>query len=160
MTLATLRRALRASLLPLLIISPLSIAHAQLPKPIASGRSISNTDSHAGSNDNNRYKKQRSEWFSHGRTLPGKSSAQLRHRAYQAKMRARAARASHPFVIPANSQSSSAWTPLGPVPLASDATGDGFQDYHQVSGRSTSIAIDPADPSGNTVFIGGAQGGV
>ncbi len=50
--------------------------------------------------------------------------------------------------------------PLGPVPLASDATGNGTQDYHQVSGRATSVAIDPADPSGNTVYIGGAQSGV
>jgi hypothetical protein len=49
---------------------------------------------------------------------------------------------------------------LGPVPLASDATGDGFQDYYQVSGRATAVAIDPADPTGNTVYIGGAQGGV
>jgi hypothetical protein len=49
---------------------------------------------------------------------------------------------------------------LGPVPLASDATGDGFQNYDQVSGRATAVAIDPADPTGNTVYIGGAQGGV
>ncbi len=56
--------------------------------------------------------------------------------------------------------SSATWTPLGPVPLASDATGTGFQDYGQVSGRATAVAIDPADPSGNTVYIGGAQGGV
>ena len=52
------------------------------------------------------------------------------------------------------------WTPLGPVPLASDATGDGSQDYRQVSGRSTAVTIDPADTTGNTVYIGGAQGGV
>ena len=56
--------------------------------------------------------------------------------------------------------SSGAWTPLGPAPLASDATGDGFQNYNQVSGRATAVAIDPADPTGNTVYIGGAQGGV
>ncbi len=46
------------------------------------------------------------------------------------------------------------------MPLASDATGDGFQNYNQVSGRATAVAIDPADPTGNTVYIGGAQGGV
>ncbi len=50
--------------------------------------------------------------------------------------------------------------PLGPVPLASDASGDGFQNYNQVSGRATAVAIDPADASGNTVYVGGAQGGV
>src|ERR1700740_2786351 len=57
------------------------------------------------------------------------------------------------------SPSSGAWTPLGPVPLASDASG-GLQDYHQVSGRATAVAIDSADPTGNTVYIGGAQGGL
>jgi hypothetical protein len=46
------------------------------------------------------------------------------------------------------------------MPLASDASGNGTQDYHQVSGRATAVAIDPADPTGNTVYIGGAQSGV
>lgn len=56
--------------------------------------------------------------------------------------------------------SSVPWTPLGPAPLASDATGNGTQDYHQVAGRATAVAVDPADPTGNTVYIGGAQSGV
>jgi len=50
--------------------------------------------------------------------------------------------------------------PLGPAPLASDATGDGGQDYNWVSGRATSVVIDPADASGNTVLLGGAYGGL
>ena len=49
---------------------------------------------------------------------------------------------------------------MGPAPLASDATGDGMQDYNWVSGRATSVLIDPADGSGNTVFLGGAYGGL
>lgn len=75
----------------------------------------------------------------------------------------RAQRAAALAVARANGQdtlSSGSWTPLGPVPLGSDATGNGTQDYHQVSGRVTAVAIDPADPSGNTVYIGGAQSGV
>ena len=52
------------------------------------------------------------------------------------------------------------WAPLGPAPLASDATGDGGQDYNWVSGRATSVLIDPADTSGNTVLLGGAYGGL
>jgi hypothetical protein len=52
------------------------------------------------------------------------------------------------------------WTPVGPAPLASDATGDGMQDYNWVSGRATSVLIDPADVSGNTVLLGGAYGGL
>ncbi len=108
------------------------------------------------------HKEQRSEWFLRGRLVPGKPSAELRHRAYQAKMRARATHTQLLQNSKSNSQtpSTGAWTPLGPVPLASDATGNGFQDYHQVSGRATAVAIDPADATGNTVFMGGAQGGV
>ena len=37
------------------------------------------------------------------------------------------------------------WTPLGPAPLASDATGLGVQDYGPVAGRATAVAVDPAD---------------
>ena len=55
---------------------------------------------------------------------------------------------------------STVWTPLGPAPLASDASGLGVQDYGPVAGRATAVAIDPADASGNTVYVGGAYGGV
>ena len=44
--------------------------------------------------------------------------------------------------------------------MASDASGNGTQDYHQVSGRATAVAIDPSDGTGNTVYIGGAQSGI
>ena len=61
---------------------------------------------------------------------------------------------------PAALSGSTAWVPLGPAPLASDATGDGSQGYNWVSGRATSVLIDPADTSGNTVLLGGAYGGL
>lgn len=105
---------------------------------------------------------QRNAWFFLGRVIPGKSTAELRRRAYasnQMRLQRAAAFAARPF----NSQSSistAAWTPLGPVPLASDAAGNGMQDYHQVAGRATAVVIDPADPTGNTVYVGGAQAGV
>src|SRR5208283_2720527 len=38
--------------------------------------------------------------------------------------------------------------------------GDGMQDYNWVSGRATSVVIDPADASANTVLLGGAYGGL
>lgn len=94
---------------------------------------------------------QRSEWFFRGRLVPRKPSAELRRRAYQAKLQMRALRAA---------ASAGGWTLIGPAPLASDATGNGTQDYHQVAGRATAVAINPADSTGNTVFIGGAQSGV
>ncbi len=57
-------------------------------------------------------------------------------------------------------QSSPGWVSLGPAPMASDATGDGGQNYNWVTGRGTSVLIDPADASGNTVLLGGAYGGL
>jgi hypothetical protein len=45
------------------------------------------------------------------------------------------------------------WSSLGPAPTAG-----GF--FSPVSGRIEAIAIDPSDPTGNTVLIGGAQGGI
>ena len=106
--------------------------------------------------------KERNQWFFRGRLIHGKPSAELRRRAFQAKLQMRAQRALALAAAQATGDtvSSVPWQPLGPVPLASDATGNGTQDYHQVAGRATSVAIDPADPSGNTVYIGGAQGGI
>jgi hypothetical protein len=149
-------RVVRTSLLVLLTISLQSIAQAQVAKKPLPETPIRDVDAD--------HEEERSEWFLHGRVLPGKSSAELRHREYQTKMQARAVRLAraHAAAQPASDAplSSGGWTPLGPVPLASDATGTGFQDYHQVSGQATAVAIDSADPTGNTVYIGGAQGGV
>jgi hypothetical protein len=114
------------------------------------------------------HEQERSAWFLHGRVIRGKNTAELRRRAYQAKMLKRGAgnaAAGAPALGAATTRSPSdlppgTWQALGPAPLASDASGNGTQDYHQVAGRATAVAIDPADPSGNTIFIGGAQGGV
>ena len=92
-----------------------------------------------------------------------------RFRAYRQKMALRAQRAAasassspHPLIAknamsaaPAASSNSGSTVraPLGPAPLASDATGDGMQNYNWVSGRATSVLIDPADCTGNTVLL-------
>src|SRR5438067_1587588 len=107
----------------------------------------------------------REQWFLRGRIVPGESAAALRYRAHLQKMQMRAARiaAAQRHGNAGISQPlgpSGSWMPLGPAPLASDASGSGFQDYNWVSGRATAVAIDPADTSGNTVYIGGAYGGV
>ncbi len=128
-------------------------------------------------------------WNQRGRSAPrGESAAGRRFRAYQQKMAMRAWRATPPPkqsldgapsrppapssthppeqslggapAFPSSAASTTGWAPLGPAPLASDATGDGAQDYNWVSGRATSVAIDPADTSGNTVLLGGAYGGL
>src|SRR5580692_7061638 len=84
MTLPMFRRAVRASLLAFLSFSLPSIAHAQGIKKTAPETPIADADAD--------HIQERSEWFLRGRVVPGKSSAELRHRAYQAKMQARAAR--------------------------------------------------------------------
>jgi hypothetical protein len=45
------------------------------------------------------------------------------------------------------------WSAIGPAP-----TSGGF--FSPVTGRVTTIAVDPSDATGNTVLIGGAQGGI
>jgi hypothetical protein len=108
---------------------------------------------------------QRDLWFYRGRVIPGESTAALRYRANLQKMQMRAARiaaarAQQPDAQPLTAPTGG-WTALGPAPLASNATGViAQQDYNWVSGRATAVAIDPADSTGNTVYIGGAFGGV
>jgi hypothetical protein len=105
-----------------------------------------------------------SNWNHRGRTVPGESAARLRLRGHRQKMAMRAERAAASRAASSptlNSGSSLAvWQSLGPAPLASDATGNGMQDYNWVSGRATSVLIDPADGTGNTVLLGGAYGGL
>jgi hypothetical protein len=97
----------------------------------------------------------------HGRVVPGRSAASLRYRAHLQKMQLRAARLAAERKTGANAFSAAAgWKSLGPAPLASDATGFGGQDYNWVSGRATAVAVDPADTTGNTVYVGGAYGGL
>ena len=50
---------------------------------------------------------------------------------------------------PTNLLASSTWTSIGPASIGGSN-----------SGRIGGIAIDPSDPSGNTVYVGGATGGV
>jgi len=103
----------------------------------------------------------REQWFAQGRTSGLEPVASARHHALRQKM------AMRPFrniqfarqTSPTNALAGE-WVQLGPAPLISDASGVGLQDYNFVDGRATAVAIDPADSSGNTVYIGGAYGGV
>jgi hypothetical protein len=54
---------------------------------------------------------------------------------------------------PRDDSLNAAWQPAGPLQIASLA-------YGNVTGRITAIAIDPADITGNTVYIGTTGGGV
>ncbi len=128
------------------LLFPVAAALGQTPRPQArSDRSIT-----------------RDAWFQRGRVVPSRSAATLRQHAYQQKLQLRKAQlgASAQATLIAADVVSQVWQPLGPSPLASDASGFGQQDYGWVSGRATSIVIDRSDPSGNTLYLGGAFGGV
>ncbi len=61
--------------------------------------------------------------------------------------------------LPALAPFAGAWRSIGPQPTL-PGTPPFASPYGNTSGRVTAIAIDPTDSSGNTVFIGAAQGGV
>jgi hypothetical protein len=99
-------------------------------------------------------------WFLRGRKVDH-PAAVLLWEAYQQKLQMREMANAHAMAVAYPRLGlSSGWTSLGPAPLASDATGAGEQDYSWVSGRATAVAIDPNDTSGNTVYAGGAYGGL
>jgi hypothetical protein len=106
----------------------------------------------------------RENWFRKGRQSPdGLTAAEHLEKAFQQKMEMRRARAlrlqsrvrgsASTFVGDANTL----WVPMGPAPILPDQFAS--QDYGPVTGRATSVAVNPADPSGNTVLLGGAFGG-
>src|SRR2546430_6902076 len=74
--------------------------------------------------------------------------AQMRRRWPQAFAQRDALAMSVPNLSP-----STTWSPLGPAPVGSVAG-----SLQTASGRLNSIAIDPTSP--NTIYVGGAQGGV
>lgn len=103
------------------------------------------------------HKEQAEAWFLRGRAMPGESAARLRHQAHIQKMQMRAAGATEAAISTA-------------LQLRLDfartcASGLRCERYRPaglqlVSGRATAVAVDPADATANTVYVGGAYGGV
>ncbi|HEY6938264.1 MAG TPA: sialidase family protein, partial [Terriglobales bacterium] len=139
---------------------------AQLPRPVSTPVGPEHDDPLA-----------RELWFQRGRIVPGKpgAAAQFLRHAYQQKMQLRAARLkvtgaamtaysgalTRATPSSASTTSYGGWVPLGPAPINSNSTGSlDDQDYGPVVGRATSVVVDPGDPTGNTVYVGGAYGGV
>lgn len=105
--------------------------------------------------------RRREQWFMQGRASSREPAANARYRALRQKTASRAIRTPNsPIPNSSGSAFSGDWIQLGPEPVISDASGVGLQDYNYVAGRATAVAIDPADPTGNTVYLGGAFGGV
>jgi hypothetical protein len=105
----------------------------------------------------------REEWFYKQRaSVNGHIPAGARLKAFQHMQRMMAAEGklilrsdgSYGAATPqSGSTTFPAWTSIGPTPT----TGGTFSP---VTGRITTIAVDPSDTTGNTVLIGGAQGGI
>jgi hypothetical protein len=115
--------------------------------------------------------KKRAEWFFHQRAYPLKhipADARVRAVEHLERMRASSGTFMQHYLASAqhlNSVSLSnanpqqiainmtTWTPIGPQPTSSSIFGE-------TSGRVNALAVDPCDSSGNTIYAGGAQGGV
>ncbi len=120
---------------------------------------------------------ERANWFMRGRMVDGKPGAEQLHRAYDQKLnnrrlqglaRATAAQGTsstttaspRPLFVPAPA-GSAPWNFLGPAPTATAAFNNlKQQNYGPAVGRVTAVAVDQGDTTGNTVYIGGASGGV
>jgi Protein of unknown function (DUF1573) len=94
--------------------------------------------------------KARAHRFLSGRRLEGNLPAA---EAMSAARRQHAAMLAQQAASPQQSNLSAPWQPVGPNQIASIA-------YGNVTGRVTAIAIDPADSTGNTVYLGTTGGGV
>jgi photosystem II stability/assembly factor-like uncharacterized protein len=96
----------------------------------------------------------RSNWFVQQRAFPiGHIPAGLREKAIEQMGEMRNSQKVFRVPLDAVAASSNAWKAIGPQPT----TGSFFGN---VSGRVQSLAVDPRDASGNTVYLGGADGGV
>ncbi|MBZ5627811.1 MAG: hypothetical protein LAO06_03000 [Acidobacteriia bacterium] len=131
-------------------------------------------------NENDR-PQERAKWFLRGRMVNGKPGAEQLHRAYNQKLNNRrlqglardqttatqgataAGTASpRPLFVPAPS-GGAPWNFLGPAPTATSGLNTNppnQQNYGPAVGRVTSVVVDQSDSTGNTVYLGGASGGV
>jgi len=128
---------------------------------------ISDSSRHTETSDPDNVVK-RQEWFRRGRQgTNGKSAAALRYDAYQQMVaRRKAAHAeskqSATHTTGGSFTTSQTWSLLGPSPIVSNLSGSPTADYDYgpVVGRVTALFVDPADATGNTVYLSGATGGL
>jgi hypothetical protein len=138
-----LRRAVRGVLLAILffieVAAPVLTSGQLLSVPV--------TSQHEGGPTSHTIRSRR---FLSGRTLAGAVSAA---QAMNAAREKHAAMLVEQAAAPQLSSLSAPWQAVGPNQVASIA-------YGNVTGRVSAIAIDPADTTGNTVYIGTTGGGV
>jgi hypothetical protein len=110
----------------------------------------------------------RQQWFKRGRQqVHGRSAAALRLDAYRqmvARRKSAHRESSQSAIRPAGGSftTSQTWSLIGPSPIVSNLSGSPTADYDYgpVVGRVTSLFVDPTDATGNTVYLGGATGGL
>ncbi|HET7106827.1 MAG TPA: Ig-like domain repeat protein [Candidatus Acidoferrum sp.] len=104
----------------------------------------------------------RAEWFYKQRSsVNGRLPAGARQKAFEHVQQMMVAEGklkqrvdgTYAEVMPESGTSTTTWTSIGPSPTLGSSFGP-------VTGRITTIAVDPTDSTGNTVLIGGAQGGI
>jgi hypothetical protein len=103
--------------------------------------------------------RKRAEWFFRQRTTQnGHIPGQLLLKAFAQNQQVIRERGtflgSRISAYASNASQQNMWMPLGPQPTAAT------EFYGNVSGRVTALAADPCDATGNTVYAGGADGGV
>ena len=142
----------------------------KLPTTLASSASEDDPDkAPAGEADKDSPEqiRKRAEWFYKQRSsVKGRIPAGARFKAFHHMQRMMEAEGklvrrpdgSYAEVAPQSllsplSAVTSVWSSIGPTP-----TTGGF--FSPVTGRITTIAVDPSDATGNTVLIGGAMGGI
>ena len=106
------------------------------------------------------WRQQESKWFLKGRAVP---SSSMKQGGASQKLAQRVDRSQAQTQSGTQGSNSSylgtLWTPLGPAPIVSAKPGTD-QDYGFVAGRANVVAVDQGDVSGNTVYVGGATGGL
>jgi hypothetical protein len=133
------------------------------PEVSASTDEQSSVENKAKDKDSPELLRKRDEWFYKQRSSAnGHIPAGARFKAFQHMQRmmvaegklVRQSDGNYAAATPqAGSSVGGAWSSIGPTP-----TTGGF--FSPVSGRVEAVAIDPSDSTGNTVLIGGAQGGI
>jgi photosystem II stability/assembly factor-like uncharacterized protein len=104
--------------------------------------------------------RKRAEWFLHQREFPlGFIPAGAREKALEQRdqmIRERGTLIEHlAATVNAITPNTTTWTAIGPQPTAGPVN-----QFGNVSGRILAMAVDPRDMTGNTVYMGGAVGGV
>ncbi|MGC9292490.1 MAG: choice-of-anchor D domain-containing protein [Acidobacteriaceae bacterium] len=130
---------------------PLLLASLALPTLFGATPSVPTVVPMAGAtvphNTANNTAQKRAQAFLAARLVPGHSAADLRMRGMKQALDLTAH--PRPHLLPLNQN----WQPVGPLQITSTR-------YGALTGRVTSVAIDPSDAAGNHIYIGTTGGGV